>query len=663
MNNNFSDTPQSYRVPGMAPLDAKLLIETTAELTNTNNVYNFFYGYTPYLVEENDFFVWTDQLNGIEDAHKLLNVDFQYPSNVEYDGFDYSNKKFNFVRLKRLIGSDSMIIDQLLYHIDLCSQIEEDELGTLDTLRDYLILFLKRNNLLQYVDNLFAVGMSNSERKDFDDAYRTNSLYYVFGNSIEFNDNTTPTKITFSTKSKTGTSHNANGFLSSIASSIYYTIKNKGSGRITLQSHDGDYMIFEYNSDSEFSATTPYGRVDPNGDYQLVITVQIDVRKVHEFGTILKKAVKVKVEHMGTSGYAYTKSGQEIKETIYNFTRKEIVDNFGIMQHDLNIGKYIEEHFSYPKSLYSATIPVTFTPMELKYNRIISDYGPNDKDSIYLGNIEDYSGEDENDIISYIVRYTEELDFPIIMPDRLTKFVELDNESSPTLQQFNISVDELTVAVQNMWQDSETTLDKIKIVSIDTPVIGTEVFKLNGVEINVNDEILLSNIPTHFFISVLESGGNRFVNKFTYYLIDSAGNRSNEVEFSVVKQMSDVKYDRPLIMNVMKLIDSTGFVLIDWDETKRVYVTGPYHAPVIVIDPSVPNNTDIELTLRITRLSDGFEVLNETKTNVSSEVIETFMFDFPQGVFNQVEEFLFKFTARRQNGQETEIEKYITIIY
>ena len=118
MKNNYTDFPQSLRVPNMAPLDAKLQVNTLAELQDlglgSQKAYSYYRGLMVYCLETKTRYEWTDVLEKAKD--KVLEEDFTYPEGCVFDEVDYSNLSFNFIEFKSGGGSGLLINDEEVVH-------------------------------------------------------------------------------------------------------------------------------------------------------------------------------------------------------------------------------------------------------------------------------------------------------------------------------------------------------------------------------------------------------------------------------------------------------------------------------------------------------------------------------------------------------------------
>lgn len=92
-----NNIPTGLLVPAQVPLDAKLYIADEASLMNlgiaNNLAYTYYAGMIVYCVAEKRRYEWREGAIG---EVGLLPVGFTYPSPLVVNGFDYSNKTFNF---------------------------------------------------------------------------------------------------------------------------------------------------------------------------------------------------------------------------------------------------------------------------------------------------------------------------------------------------------------------------------------------------------------------------------------------------------------------------------------------------------------------------------------------------------------------------------------
>jgi hypothetical protein len=99
MDSNFASVAQSYQVEGQAPLDAKSMANTIAELINLGeqnvNAYRYYRGMVVFCHETKKHYQWTDVLP--VGTVKLLPTNFVYPTGSTYDNTNYSGLSFNFI--------------------------------------------------------------------------------------------------------------------------------------------------------------------------------------------------------------------------------------------------------------------------------------------------------------------------------------------------------------------------------------------------------------------------------------------------------------------------------------------------------------------------------------------------------------------------------------
>lgn len=125
---NSAKTPQNYSVLGQAPLDAKVLVTSKANLISefTANplpsALTYYKGMIVYLAEEESFFIWERPFSPFFKHHKkLLDENFIYPQDATYDGISYGNEAYNFIEFtyrKEYIGSwdvSEKLIDIVVY--------------------------------------------------------------------------------------------------------------------------------------------------------------------------------------------------------------------------------------------------------------------------------------------------------------------------------------------------------------------------------------------------------------------------------------------------------------------------------------------------------------------------------------------------------------------
>ena len=122
MDSNFSNTAQSYKMAGQAPLDAKMMVNKLSDLLDlgedNNKAFTYHRGMIVFCHEAKNFFIWIDEFP--ENIYKLLPTDFQYPNGAVYDGEDYSYKKFNFVKfIDYMLSKNLSTLCQLIRKCDV----------------------------------------------------------------------------------------------------------------------------------------------------------------------------------------------------------------------------------------------------------------------------------------------------------------------------------------------------------------------------------------------------------------------------------------------------------------------------------------------------------------------------------------------------------------
>ena len=90
----------SFNMKGQKPLDSKLTFKSLIDLKNSttedpNVFFSFYKGMKVYLQEEGEEIIW-EEVNEVNVQNAILTEGFLYPLNLNYEGFDYSGKLFNF---------------------------------------------------------------------------------------------------------------------------------------------------------------------------------------------------------------------------------------------------------------------------------------------------------------------------------------------------------------------------------------------------------------------------------------------------------------------------------------------------------------------------------------------------------------------------------------
>lgn len=703
MKDNFSNIGQAFKHAGQAPLDGKYLIEDVEELhvtaPNESRAYTFYEGYVCYVAPLKGFYMWTDDNVESEEAgYHIPESIFTYPDNVSYGDVDYSLRRFMFVRLNINFGENSNanninIGNLISLYINLSPEKGNDILNPSDTdlhqnlvtLLDYIRFYFKRNNLLHFVDNLFAFTDSESTRKELDDKYRSNSMYYVLGNHIMVDDLDDPKKITLQSKKSQGgpteiTEQSHNGFMHLIAREIYNIINQDGIGFIDIQSHDGHFVSLRFDGSSElFVKGEPFSSLGPES-FSFANFISVTGTLDSKYGTLVNKPTKVRVRSVFGKDNTLNVPGTQIpiKETVIAFTRKEVEDNGFVLSHNLNVDRYISEVFSYPQSIYTEKVPVTLNPRELQEARIISAYGPNDSNTIYLENMIDYRGEDEDETIYYLVKYIEKTDYELSMPSELIKICELDNDPGETVTSHKILRGELSAGFYSPYDGAgDFTINNINIISVEAidPNYPNETIYFEGSSISPLQVIPYSSIDQegdNLRVEVQASGGNREVTKFTYQIEDFQGRLSNPVTFRVVKQGTRGNENNPPVINPIPIINSSGDILAYWSDMVRIKNYGPYYMQAIVYDADKDVNDpgELEVNLNVSiRKGDGTleTVKEETFLGIKTEQVVMTSFNFLENPGSQNKNvtylYVFRYTVTDPKGATTTTERKITIIY
>ena len=107
---DYKNIPLGLRTQTQIPLDVKEYIQNESLLSNLGVngqlAYTYTKGLVVYCIEESTRWEWTEVKPGLEDTG-LINQDFIYPDNHIAFGIDYSNKRYNFVKV--ISGSETKI--------------------------------------------------------------------------------------------------------------------------------------------------------------------------------------------------------------------------------------------------------------------------------------------------------------------------------------------------------------------------------------------------------------------------------------------------------------------------------------------------------------------------------------------------------------------------
>jgi hypothetical protein len=94
---NMNDSPVGIRVTSQVPSDGKTYFISLASLkdlgTNNNLAYTYYNGMPAYCVENGKTYRWREVV-GVEVG--LIPANFTYPTGLEVNGINYSNKIYNF---------------------------------------------------------------------------------------------------------------------------------------------------------------------------------------------------------------------------------------------------------------------------------------------------------------------------------------------------------------------------------------------------------------------------------------------------------------------------------------------------------------------------------------------------------------------------------------
>ena len=107
---DYKNIPLGLRTQTQIPLDVKEYIQNESLLSNLGVngqlAYTYTKGLVVYCIEESTRWEWTEVKPGLEDTG-LINQDFIYSDNHIAFGIDYSNKRYNFVKV--ISGSETKI--------------------------------------------------------------------------------------------------------------------------------------------------------------------------------------------------------------------------------------------------------------------------------------------------------------------------------------------------------------------------------------------------------------------------------------------------------------------------------------------------------------------------------------------------------------------------
>ena len=107
---DYTNIPTGLKITTQIPLDVKEYIQNESLLSNLGVngqlAYTYTKGLVVYCIKESTRWEWTEVKPGLEDTG-LINQDFIYPDNHVAFGIDYSNKRYNFVKVTS--GSETKI--------------------------------------------------------------------------------------------------------------------------------------------------------------------------------------------------------------------------------------------------------------------------------------------------------------------------------------------------------------------------------------------------------------------------------------------------------------------------------------------------------------------------------------------------------------------------
>lgn len=676
MNDNYSNVPQGYKHAGQSPLDAKVLVENLSEVDYTVEPalpYSFYDGMIIYVFSKKKFFVWTDQINDVPSENHLFPETFTYASGSQYSEIDYSGKIYSFVVVSIVIGkdnqSDTLLIGNIDGHIDLAASIAPDNKDDLITLRDYLTYLYKRNNLNQFNDNLFAFTNSESIRQDLDDLYLSNSMYYTFGNTAAFDDYSNPQYLTIQAIRRPETLSNeeelpCNGFIHALANQIYENRTTNHRTIIRLQSHDGHFVEFYNQKEHDFKVFESLSNLLLSfNNYKLASKIVIGGLFRAKFGTIENKAVKIFIYNVYLAPRGEVNGRlRQVKESIVSFTRKQVNDNLGVLQHNLNVLKYLSEHFAYSTESGSNNYlqPTTLTPSELVSSRTISQYGPNDSNTIYLKDLSQYNSEDENNEIYYVVKYIENGALDLLIPDGNAYAINQNNDPDDPIK--TVEIDPI-VFLQGLYDpndhEGQNSDHEIHILSI-TNALPQDSLQYDSVLVDDTTIIDFGDLKT-LLLSFSASGTNRNIITLTYKVI-CGSLESNIGEFKFNKISNPSRRLTPPSIYPTYLLNGQGDIVTQWGVNYRLMTLVDYRLQAIV--NSVNQSTGLEVSFEVYDETESRVIFSTTLTNIDSGDFVHVNFDFDYSTMNVgLRSVIFKFTVTENDGLETTVSKKLYIIY
>ena len=109
---DYKNIPLGLRTQTQIPLDVKEYIQNESLLSNLGVngqlAYTYTKGLVVYCIEESTRWEWTEVKPGLEDTG-LINQDFIYSDNHIAFGIDYSNKRYNFVKVTSSSDQDNIV--------------------------------------------------------------------------------------------------------------------------------------------------------------------------------------------------------------------------------------------------------------------------------------------------------------------------------------------------------------------------------------------------------------------------------------------------------------------------------------------------------------------------------------------------------------------------
>lgn len=128
---DYKNIPLGLRTQTQIPLDVKEYIQNESLLSNLGVngqlAYTYTKGLVVYCIEESTRWEWTEVKPGLEDTG-LINQDFIYSDNHIAFGIDYSNKRYNFVKVVSAIDQNNFVRQLIISENDLPVDYETQDI-------------------------------------------------------------------------------------------------------------------------------------------------------------------------------------------------------------------------------------------------------------------------------------------------------------------------------------------------------------------------------------------------------------------------------------------------------------------------------------------------------------------------------------------------------